>query len=86
MLCFSRLLCSVLLLQIVSKTMLVDLPSDRSYTLDEFVALQETSTSTLSGVLQGKNIEVENAVSDLVTVITGHVLDRHIEVRPMLAL
>lgn len=59
--------------------MLVDLPSDRSYTLDEFVALQETATSTLSGVLQGKNIEVENAVSDLVTVITGHVLDRHIE-------
>jgi dynein heavy chain, axonemal len=66
-------------LKIVSKTMLVDLPSDRSYTLDEFVALQETSTSQLGSVLQGKNIEVENAVSDLVTVITGHVLDRHIE-------
>jgi dynein heavy chain, axonemal len=66
-------------LKIVSKALLVDLPSDRSYTLDEFVALQEASTSQLGGVLQGKNIEVENAVSDLVTVITGHVLDRHIE-------
>lgn len=63
----------------VSRTLLVDLPSDRSYTLDQFVALQETAVTTLSSQLQGKNLEVENAVNDLLYVLTSYPLDKHID-------
>ncbi|RYE97643.1 MAG: hypothetical protein EOO41_03270, partial [Methanobacteriota archaeon] len=50
-----------------------------SYTLDEFVSLQEAAVSSLSAQLQGKNIEVENAVMDLTYVLTSYPLDKHIE-------
>lgn len=66
-------------LKTISKTLLVDLPSDQSFTLEEFVSMQERFVTSKSVMLQGKNIEVENAVEDLVHIITSFLLDPHIE-------
>jgi dynein heavy chain len=40
-------------LRVVSKTLLVDLPTDKSYSLDQFVSLQEAAVTNLSAQLQG---------------------------------
>ena len=66
-------------LKIVSKTMLVHLPVDQSFTLDEFVHLQKQNIGSSSHILQGKNVEIENAVEDLIKTITQYPLDPHIE-------
>jgi dynein heavy chain len=66
-------------LKLVSRTLLVDLPSDKSFSLDEFVALQEGVVTGLAATLQSKNVEVESAVTDLVHVLTSYPLDKHIE-------
>ncbi|KAH9103464.1 hypothetical protein AeMF1_002875 [Aphanomyces euteiches] len=66
-------------LRIVSKTMLVDLPTDQSFSLDEFVTMQSNNIRRAGELLQGKNIEIENAVEDLLKIITQYPLDSHIE-------
>ena len=66
-------------LKTVSKSLLVDLPADRSFTLEDFVATQEKYILKKSSLLQGKNVQVENAVEDLIEIITTYVLDPHIE-------
>jgi dynein heavy chain len=66
-------------LKIVSKTLLVDLPRDKSFTLDDFVRCQQEHIRNQAVALQGKNIEIEHAVEDLVTVIQSYALDPHIE-------
>ena len=66
-------------LKIVSKTMLVDMPIDKSFSLDKFVAMQERNISRSGLLLQGKNVEIENAVGDLIKTITQYPLDPHIE-------
>jgi len=66
-------------LKIVSKTVLVDLPSDRSTQLSDFVALQEKKIRIQSRFLHGKNVEVEHAVNDLIELISSFMLDPHIE-------
>ena len=66
-------------LRVVSKTLLVNLPSDKSFTLEEFVGAQQDHVQEQSGLLQGKNLEVESAVSDLLTMIQSYALDPHIE-------
>jgi len=66
-------------LRIVSKTLLVILPPDRSFTLEEFVGAQQDHVHEQSSILQGKNMEVESAVRDLVSMIRGYSLDAHIE-------
>ncbi|RHY37518.1 hypothetical protein DYB25_000117 [Aphanomyces astaci] len=66
-------------LRIVSKTMLVDLPIDQSFSLDEFVTMQSNNIRRAGALLQGKNIEIENAVEDLLKIITQYPLDSHIE-------
>lgn len=66
-------------MRIVSKTMLVDLPVDQSFSLDEFVSMQATNIKRAGALLQGKNIEVENAVEDLLKIIMQYPLDSHIE-------
>ena len=58
---------------------MVDLPADRSFTLEDFVATQEKYIEKRSSLLQGKNVQVENAVEDLIEIITSYTLDPHIE-------
>ncbi|KAF1317985.1 Dynein heavy chain, partial [Globisporangium splendens] len=66
-------------MRIVSKTMLVDLPVDQSLSLEEFVAMQGSNIKRAGTLLQGKNIEIENAVEDLLKIIMQYPLDSHIE-------
>ncbi|OQS07437.1 dynein heavy chain [Thraustotheca clavata] len=66
-------------LRIVSKTMLVDLPTDQSFSLEEFVSMQGSNIRRAGALLQGKNIEIENAVEDLLKIISQYPLDSHIE-------
>lgn len=61
-------------LKLVSRTMLVDLP-DSQYSVDEFVKIQEQHIQIQSQALQGKNIEIECAVKDLVAVISNYKFD-----------
>jgi dynein heavy chain, axonemal len=66
-------------LRIISKTQLVDLPRDASFTLEAFVRLQEEHVDALAESLQGKNVEIETAVDDLVEMVQTYKLDPHIE-------
>lgn len=66
-------------MRIVSKTMLVDLPVDQSFSLDEFVTMQGSNIKRAGALLQGKNVEIENAVEDLLKIIMQYPLDSHIE-------
>jgi dynein heavy chain len=66
-------------LKIVSKTLLVDLPDAESFTVEEFVRMQEKHIARQSMLLQGKNLEIEYAVRDLVKVISSYKLDGHVD-------
>lgn len=66
-------------LKIVSKTLLVDLPDSESFSVDEFVKMQEKHIAKQSTLLQGKNLEIEFAVRDLIKTIDGYKLDGHVE-------
>ena len=65
-------------LKVVSKTVLVDLPSDRSTQLSDFVAMQEKRIRVQSRFLHGKNVEIEIAVKDLVNMVRAFPLDPHV--------
>jgi dynein heavy chain len=56
-------------LKIIARTMLVDLPTHRSVTLDEFVSMQEHAVRDRTTALVAKNLEVETAVEDLITML-----------------
>ena len=62
-------------LKVMARILLVDLPTDRSVTLDEFVSMQEMKVRTESEILVAKNLEVETAVEDLVEELTKFPLD-----------
>ncbi len=66
-------------LKMVSKTVLVDLPNDRSYNLEKFVDMQEKHITVQATSLQDKNAEIEHAVEDLLKTIPLYQLDSHIE-------
>lgn len=66
-------------LKIVSKTLLVDLPDSESFTVEEFVKMQEKHISKQSTLLQGKNLEIEFAVRDLIRTISMYKLDGHVD-------
>lgn len=66
-------------LKVVSKTILVDIPSDRSTQLSDFVAMQEKRIRAQSKFLHGKNVEIEHAVNDLMELVQSYTLDPHIE-------
>jgi len=72
-------------LKIVSKTLLVDLPDhtsgekDKTFTVTEFVDLQQSHIKVQSKLLQGKNTEIEHAVDDLIKKINSYQLDTHVE-------
>ena len=66
-------------LKMVSKSLLVTLPSDTTLSLEEFVRTQERFILQESRILQGKNVQVENAVEDMVRIVCAYPLDGHIE-------
>ena len=66
-------------LRIGSRTLLVDLPADESFTVMDFVAMRKSHIGEKGGILQGKNVEIENAVDDLVAIITSYQVDPHID-------
>jgi dynein heavy chain len=54
-------------LKTLSKTVLVNLPQDaQTFTLDDFVEMQEVWIREESQKLKSKNQEVESAVEDLI--------------------
>jgi dynein heavy chain len=53
----------------VSRILLVDLPDDSSFTVSDFVQMQQHFISSKASILQGKNKEIENAVEDLILKI-----------------
>ena len=64
-------------LSLVSRCMLMDL-SMSIVSLDSFVQCQEKHIVAQSALLQGKNVEIENAVGDLIKVINAYPLDDHV--------
>ena len=66
-------------LRTVTQMMLVDLPADKSFSLEDFVMTQEAFSQKKAANLQGKNVEIENAVDDLVAIITSYQVDPHID-------
>lgn len=67
-------------LKSLSKTVLVNLPQDaQTFTLDDFVEMQEAWIRDESQKLKSKNQEVESAVEDLIQTICSYQLDQHVE-------
>ena len=67
-------------LKALSKTVLVNLPQDaQTFTLDDFVEMQEAWIRDESQKLKSKNQEVESAVEDLIQTICSYQLDQHVE-------
>jgi dynein heavy chain len=67
-------------LKALSKTVLVNLPQDaQTFTLDDFVEMQEVWIREESQKLKSKNYEVEGAVEDLIQTICSYQLDQHVE-------
>merc|ERR1740139_1411477 len=66
-------------LKVVSKTLLVDLPEHSSFTVAEFVNMQQTHIMKRSRLLQGKNTEIEHAVDDLIQKVVSYKLDVVVE-------
>jgi dynein heavy chain len=63
----------------VSRITLVDLPNDRSFTLEQFHEVQRQHLAREELMMTGKNIEIEHAVEDLIKIIITYPLDPHIE-------
>ncbi|CAM9666191.1 unnamed protein product, partial [Choristocarpus tenellus] len=57
-------------LRIIRRTVLVNMPQDRSLSLEDFVEMQEHSVRVTTDLLVERNIEVEIAVDDLISVAT----------------
>ncbi|KAF0689476.1 Aste57867_19083 [Aphanomyces stellatus] len=62
-------------LKVVSKAVLVSLPTDQSFALDDFVRAQEKNVSSVTMLLSAKNTEVENAVEDVLRLLSDFSLD-----------
>jgi len=53
----------------ISRTMLVDLPSNQSFTLEQLVTSQEKIIKTKSAHMDQRNLQVERAVDDLIEIV-----------------
>ncbi|KAG2510575.1 hypothetical protein BBO99_00008735 [Phytophthora kernoviae] len=62
-------------LMIVAKASLVHLPTDQSFALDDFVRMQEKHVANVTRQLAAKNVEIENAVEDVLRLICDYTLD-----------
>merc|ERR1719162_1464625 len=57
-------------LKIISRTMLVDIDPDKfPFIVENFTQIQEQKTRTQSAYMDGKNLEVELAVDDLLNLV-----------------
>jgi hypothetical protein len=65
-------------LRVIARTSLINLPQDRSFSLDEFVDAQQDHIHSQLALLHTKNVEVERAVRDLVSTVRAYSLDTHI--------
>ena len=63
----------------ISRTMLVNLPDNRTFTLDEFVELQQNLVNSKAGKLQGMNVQIESAVDDMINLVKSYPLNSAIE-------
>ena len=63
----------------MARTMLITFPTGRSFTLDEFVALQESQSHSAALAMQSKNVEVEAAVAAVIAHARGYVLDASVD-------
>ncbi|KAL4171660.1 hypothetical protein KRP22_009750 [Phytophthora ramorum] len=62
-------------LVVVAKASLVHLPTDQSFALDDFVRMQEKHVANVTRQLAAKNVEIENAVEDVLRLICDYNLD-----------
>ena len=62
-------------LRLITKTVLVSLPYDRTMTLEEFVELQESSVKACTHQLAIRNLEIETATNDLISIIDPSTID-----------
>ena len=62
-------------LKIISKTLLVDIKHESTFTLEQFVLMQEKVTKKKTVLMDAKNLEVERAVGDLINVVISFPLD-----------
>jgi len=68
-------------LKIVSNVLLVNLPEEQELvTLEEFVEMQERHVRATTDFLVAKNVEIENAVNDMLGMIVGFELEPHVQV------
>jgi dynein heavy chain len=59
-------------LKVVSRTLLIDLPSDRSFSFEDFVATQSKYITAASADLIIRNKEIERATTELVQMVQAH--------------
>eukprot|EP00960_Hanusia_phi_P046745 758011-Hanusia_phi.AAC.1 len=56
-------------LKIISRSLLVDLPTNESFTLEQFIMLQEKTIKLRTIMIQSKNDEIEQSLRDLINVV-----------------
>ena len=62
-------------LEMISKLVLCDIPQEgETFTLDKFVSQQEKHAKEQTALMAAKNVEVEEAVGDMITLVTGYPL------------
>eukprot|EP01041_Mallomonas_annulata_P002980 gene2980-5847_t len=66
-------------LKLIGRCILVNLPSDISVALDEFVSMQEAAVKQTTVFLTSKNLEVELAVKDLFSLLSSYPIDPSVE-------
>ncbi len=66
-------------LGIASKILLVNLPVDRTFNIQEFLDVQCTHIETCGKLIEDKNIEIFSAVEDLVKLIQDYPFDEHLD-------
>ncbi|RYE84765.1 MAG: hypothetical protein EOO65_01700, partial [Methanosarcinales archaeon] len=59
-------------LRTIARTLLVDLPQDKSFTLDEFVSKQREHIRRQADELESKNLEMERAVRDILDLARSY--------------
>ncbi|TMW55127.1 hypothetical protein Poli38472_013889 [Pythium oligandrum] len=62
-------------LKVVAKASLVHLPTDQSFALDDFVRMQEKHVANVTTLLAAKNLEIEDAVEDVLRLLCEYTLD-----------
>lgn len=72
-------------LKVVARASLVHLPTDQSFALDDFVRLQERHVASVTLLLGAKNVEIENAVEDVLRLLCDNTIDGSGSVAPATA-